>query len=388
MRNSVMFLLGSGVSRPAGFPSTPEITSQVFTGNKVIRHTDSRYYLSENSNELERHWTNDYLPQVLLLLQSIKKLMTSYRKEESLNYEILYYFIQQLDDYESGNYLNMALYPFIEAVKRRMQVSNNNNPTRFIDVFSEAEAYIRHTVWHMLGSVPLNKHSHLSLISDAITDGDISKVNIATLNHDVLMEQHLNDKEISFNDGFGSSVNGVRYWENSFSDRNNLLKIHGSINWFTLEPNHGDWFNNKIGIVLDGDIDHAKSPQGNLMKNMPYRQPHILIGTFNKIYEYTGGVFSEVYYQFLTLLKSTNRLIVSGYSFGDKGINGAILEWLYSDKQNRIIVIHHKPDKLLGITTRLAIRKASSGVAKGNFATIAKNIQETSWKEVKKKVTV
>lgn len=384
MKTSVMFLLGSGTSIPAGFPGTVEITGQVFTGKNIIRHTDSRYYLSENPNNLEEHFTKDYLPSVLSLLQIIKGLMESYDKEEPLNYEILYYFVQQLHAYESGDFLNMALYPFINEVKQKL-ILPNNGPVRPIEVFSEAENYIRHTVWHKLNR-PVSNHNHLSFLSDAINDKGISTVNISTLNHDLLIEQHLGDKHITFNDGFGSPINGVRYWESHFTDKNNLLKIHGSINWFNLSPDDGDWFDDKIGIVLDGDIDHAKSRKGGLMRSLPEKEPKILIGTFNKIYEYTESVFSDIYYQFRALLGKSQNLVVSGYSFGDKGVNSAILEWLYSDRKNKIIVIHKDPDTLLKITARTAIRKAYTGMAKNNFITIPKYIQDTSWNEIKTKI--
>ena len=381
---AVMFLLGSGVSIPSGFPSTTEITNQVFTGSNVIRHTNARYYLNDKPSVLEKHETEPYLPSILSLLQSIKNLMESYDKEEPLNYEIIYYFIQQLNSYESGEFLNMALYPFIKEVKEKLN-SSISGPTRFIDVFSEAENYIRHTVWRKL-SRSVASHQHPSFLSDAINDKDISIVNVSTLNHDLLIEQHLTDKQITFNDGFGSSSNGVRYWENHFTDKNNLLKIHGSINWLTLSPDDGNWFDDKIGIVLDGDIDHAKSQTGGLMRSLPEKEPKILIGTFNKIYEYTESIFSDIYYQFRKLLSNTKHLVVSGYSFGDKGVNNAILEWLYSDRENKIIVIHCEPNRLLSEVSRGAIRKAYAGVAKENFITISKNIQDTSWKEIKTKI--
>lgn len=384
MKTSVMFLLGSGTSIPAVFPGTLEITNQVFSGKSIIRHTDSRYYLSENQNYLEECFTKDYLPTVLSLLRIIKDLLESYDKEEPLNYETHYYFVQQLYSYESGDFLNMALYPFIKEVKEKL-ILPNKGPVRPIEVFNEAENYIRHTVWHKLNRSVAN-HNHLSFLSEAINDKDISAVNISTLNHDLLIEQHLSDKKITFNDGFGSPINGVRYWENHFTDKNNLLKVHGSVNWFTLTPDDGDWFDDQIGIVLDGDIDHAKSKKGGLMRSLPEKEPKILIGTFNKIYEYTESVFSDIYYQFRALLGKSQNLVVSGYSFGDKGVNSAILEWLYSDRKNKIIVINRDPDTLVKTTARTAIRKAFTGIAKNNLITISKVIQDTSWNEIKAKI--
>lgn len=376
-----MFLLGSGVSMPAGFPGTTDITNQIFTGNNIIRHTDSRYYLADNPSDLESPRTNGYLSNVLSLLKSIRELMGSYNKQEPLNYEILYYFIQQLHAYESGDLLNMALSPFINQIKAGMQLLD----VEPIDVFSEAENYIRHTVWRMLFN-PLNHDHHLAFLSDAINDEDTHMVNVATLNHDLLIEKHLTDMKISFCDGFGSPMNGVRYWENQFAGKNNLLKVHGSINWFTLKPDDGDWFDERLGIVLDNDIDHAKSPTGTRMRSLPEKEPKILIGTFNKIYEYTESIFNDIYYQFRALLGKSNTLVVSGYSFGDKGVNNAILEWLYRNRQNKIVVIHLNPRELLGDTARSAIRKAYAGIAKNNFVTIPKYIQDTSWNEIKAKV--
>lgn len=377
-----MFLLGSGLSIPAGFPSTNDITTQVFDGGNIIRHTDSRYYLVDNPSELEKQSTDEDLPKVLALLHTIRALMKSYDKVEPLNYEILYYFIQQLNAYESGDLLNMALYPFLVQVKKNVRLPGSES-TRFIDVVSEAEYYIRHTVWRMLVK-DVDNHQHLAFLSDAIKE-DALLVNIATLNHDLLIEEHLSDKNIHFYDGFGSPMNGVRYWENHFADKNNLLKVHGSINWFDLQPYDGDWFDDKIGIVLDGDIDHAKSPTGSFMRSTRGKEPKILVGTFNKIYEYTESIFSDIYYQFRALLGRSNTLVVSGYSFGDKGVNTAILEWLYKDRHNKIIIIHPHPNTLLNQTARLAIRKAYGGVAKNNFVIIPEYIQKTSWKEIKEK---
>ena len=383
MKKYLMFLLGSGVSIPAGFPNTNDITTQVFDGGNIIRHTDSRYYLTDSPSDLQKQLTDEYLPKVLALLQTIGELMESYDKIEPLNYEILYYFIQQLNAYESGELLNMALYPFLDQIKQNLRFPGSE-ATRFIDVVSEAENYIRHTVWRMLVK-DVEKHQHLAFLSDAIKEDAIS-VNVATLNHDLLIEKHLSDKNIHFYDGFGSPKNGVRYWENNFADKNNLLKVHGSINWFDLHPDDGDWFDDKIGIVLDGDIDHAKSPTGSLIRSTSEKEPKILVGTFNKIYEYTESIFSDIYYQFRALLGRSKTLVVSGYSFGDKGVNTAILEWLYKDRHNKIIVIHPHPDTLLNHTARMAIRKACSGMAKNNFLTIPKCIQDTSWEEIREKV--
>lgn len=381
MKTSVMFLLGSGVSIPGGFPSSTAITEQVLVGNGIFRHTDGRFYFSNNIGVLEENPIENFLSKVISVIQLIQQLMDNYQKREPLNYEIIYYIVQQLSAFESGDLLNMALFPFIRQVKAEMQQILIDTD-EMIDVFDEAEKYIRHTVWRKL-SIDPNKHQHLIFLSDAFKDETLSLVNVATLNHDLLIESHLTENSIDFHDGFGTPVNGVRYWESYLKAEKNLLKIHGSINWFNFMPDNGNWFDERIGIALDGDIDHAKSIQGRLMRSTPEKEPLILVGTFNKIYEYTESIFNDVYCQFRSLLNKSRNLVISGYGFGDKGVNTAILEWLYKDRSNKIIVIHPEPDNLLQRTARLAIRKTYRGVAQDNFNTIPKRIQDVTWEDIR-----
>lgn len=381
-KSSIMFLVGSGISLPAGFPKTSDITSQILSGKNIIRHTDSRYYPSSSPSELENHFTNKYLPQVISLIKNIKQIMIEYDKEEEITYEILFYFIQQLDDFESGNAVNMGLHPFVKELESRM--SSQYGSIRFIDLYGEAERYIRHSVWHLLNITPKTDYSYLSIFVDALNDSDFERVNVATLNHDILLEKYFTENEVMFHDGFSAPINGVRYFENKFKNNRNLLKLHGSINWFLLQLDQGSWFDQKIGIVLDGDIDHAKTLQNKLMHSQE-PCPAILTGTFNKITEYTAGIHSDIYYQYKELLKKTKYLIVSGYSFGDKGINTAIVEWLFSNQENRIVIIHHNENSFLMNRARVAIRRTAR-MARNNFILIPKNIQETSWKEIKQKI--
>jgi len=56
----------------------------------------------------------------------------------------------------------------------------------------------------------------------------------------------------------------------------------------------------------------------------------MLVGGFNKILNYTGGVFADLFCAFRSALYRTTELVISGYGFGDKGVNRAIIEWLHS----------------------------------------------------------
>ena len=72
----------------------------------------------------------------------------------------------------------------------------------------------------------------------------------------------------------------------------------------------------------------------------------MLIGTYNKIIDYTWGIFVAMTSNFYQSLVESNTLIVSGYGFRDEGINSIINYWRYSNNNNKIKVIHPNPEEL------------------------------------------
>ena len=53
MPERVSFLLGSGVSIPAGMPSVKDITERVLSGMEIYRHTDGKYYIGPPDDIME-----------------------------------------------------------------------------------------------------------------------------------------------------------------------------------------------------------------------------------------------------------------------------------------------------------------------------------------------
>lgn len=256
-------------------------------------------------------------------------------------------------------------------------------PRDYIYIFAEAENYIRHMVWRKLGIAPTNKYDYFEFIKKSI-DANTYNINIATLNHDLLLERYLRENRIKYSDGFGEVVAGVRYWENTYSNSQNLYKLHGSIDWTTLHTDTSSIYGRIVGIVMDGDIDHPKNPAGEYMRSVPDPiEPNILIGTYNKVYEYTEDIFADVYCQFRDTLSKTDVAVITGYSFGDKGINNVLTEWLYSDPSHSIILIHPDPIYLIKTRARTAIRKAYSFIP-SKFHMIPKKIEDVNWADIEK----
>lgn len=393
----IAFLLGSGVSIPAEMPSTSNITERVLSGEGVMRHTDGNYYFD---TPLYAHMgiPDEYVPRVVIFLNRLKieiDLYYLYQTGRIANYEDLYYVASQIKDSESGEYDNPAVQPFIDKILPEIQplLQGTENGSvhewQLLTLAMEATHYISDVVWHLLYKEP-SRTDRLNCLIDACKDDQMSRVDIFTLNHDTVIERCLSQAGVQVNDqvtdGFGKPLNNVRYWEpdlfenESFKVR--LLKLHGSVNWFRFRPNSGGWSNESIGIPPDWDIWHTKSPQGQLQWPIDGR-PMFLAGTFNKMFQYTSGIYADLYCHFYRSLPHSQRLVVSGYGFGDKGINTRIAEWIYSAPDRRILLIHPEPENLKRSARGAISNKWDEWIDQRTLNILPKRIEDTSWDEIR-----
>ena len=65
----------------------------------------------------------------------------------------------------------------------------------------------------------------------------------------------------------------------------------------------------------------------------------ILLGKESKLYSYNYGIFIDLLMLFYLKLQKSNTLIISGFGFGDYGINLRIIDWMMKNQSNNIICI-------------------------------------------------
>ena len=269
----------------------------------------------------------------------------------SVNYEDLSYTAQQIRDELMGELDDPLLF------KRTKEIRNQADPIvtesasatydrldSFDSLISETCNYISDIVWRMLAR-DATCLSHLNFINHIYKSSNLT--NISTLSHDTHIETFLEQSNIPFSDGFLEPETDVRFWGNKFSPGGKIpfLKLHGSVNWFYFEsPKNANSSEQGVGISLHHDHNHTKTTEGDFRDASP--RPELLIGTFNKIQKYSSGIFLDLYYKFRETLRKTDKLVICGYSFGDKGINSELLRWFYEQHNRRFIIIHHNPTKL------------------------------------------
>lgn len=151
-------------------------------------------------------------------------------------------------------------------------------------------------------------------------------VNIFTTNYDTLLEDALALNKIPYWDGFsgGAVAHRTQRYGESVPDvgqRANLIKMHGSIDWFLCEKGY-------VWRVRDNDR-YPKADRRVLI----YPQATKYIAT-------QQDPFSAQFDLFRKALNSSNSnvLAVCGYSFGDDHINNEI-EFALSKEDNRTVLV-------------------------------------------------
>lgn len=373
--SNIAFLFGSGVSLQSGLGSTTQLTERILKEENIIR-LGGNYFYDENPGNFKHIVENKYIERIknlFCILESYFKGHYSFMNR-GMNYEDYYYLIDSLHRDQNMEFENPIVDYFAELLLKEHSalfkpLCDYYSPIRLIDLMSEAKNYIKDLVVHHLNKENADV-DQFSLLEELNNDEKFHKIYLFTLNHDTLVEQYLEANKIEFSDGFVNKGPSIKNWEReSYKEKINLFKLHGSINWsYSLS---GDPYDKKVCIYL--------SPTRDLPEKA------ILIGSFNKLNDYSSGINFDLQCLFAKYLNECERLIISGYSFGDKGINSRIIDWLYSSPRRKLIIIHRKEEELTQ-NSRPAIERViqsnkNSGTDIVRF--IPKWFQETKWAEIK-----
>lgn len=382
----MIFLLGSGASHPE-MPSTHDITLQVLSGEGVARHTNSLYFFG---SPLCGRDDDEDINRIVRLMNLVRSICETYYSDEptrGTNYEDYYYVLSQISDSELREFDNPAVQPLIDEL--RLHVEQIVSPPhsfatirRVEDIFRESTNYIEDVSMNMLRRQRPNLDDHLQYLIEAIAARP--RIDIFTLNHDTVIEDTLTHNGIAFIDGFGGAISDLRYWQPELFSSNEqttrLFKIHGSIDWYWVQP--GDGEPGGLAQFRDQNIHHLPRPDAQeLIANPP--RPRMLMGTFNKMLYYTQGLYTELHCNFHVSLGRETEMVVCGYGFRDKGINTKIAQWLTANRERRMTVIHHNPISLFARARGLIANNAQMWQDSGQLQVIEVSAQEVTWQDIR-----
>ena len=111
----VCFLLGSGISTPAGFPETEDITRFLFDCKHCYRHTAEEYVFQPGQSQLKPY--TELIPIIKKFLRFLSTEVSQYYKgKKAPNYEDLFYVVSQIDDAQGKEYDNPAIQPLLDKI--------------------------------------------------------------------------------------------------------------------------------------------------------------------------------------------------------------------------------------------------------------------------------
>ncbi|KAB2878609.1 hypothetical protein F9K33_12505 [bacterium] len=372
---SVSFLFGSGISISGGLPSTSAITEFLLSTKKVFHHTDNTFIFDEPRIFLTKK--DEIVQRVQKLLDILRSSIDqNFEPPLTINYEDIYALADEID---RKRYRNPLVRKFLKEIDPQLRKLLSKDEDRILDnlyaeqlgiplyltedysfdeLISWAKDYIHYGVEQLLWKEPKSL-DYLHSILEACKDDQINIKAIFTLNHDLFLEQLLtNHIEIGFNE----ANDDIQLWNsNKFTDNHNripLLKLHGSINWHNFKVK-GVY---RLGIPTRTDWNHYKTYES--------QKSVILIGSSNKVSDYYQDTFFELHNLFKKYLFQSDYLIISGYGFGDIGINLRISEWLINGRHRKVILIHPDPKSVLRSTEQ------------DNIILLKQKIDDIQWSEI------
>ncbi len=351
-------------------PGVPAITEQVVSGEGVFLHS-ANVFLIDANNPNYHHYRQPVEP-VLALVHDLRDLAREYFGRDP-NYEEISQLARQIDDALSGEYESAAVMPLVAQLAQRGYAGGDY--ARLRELTNLAHEYIADTVRLMLGKSP-ERLDHLAAIVRACDQLDA--VDLATLNHDLVLEAALDDAGVKYADGFDGSNEDVRLWIDEWGDgRTRLLKLHGSLDWWGYRIDNEPWRGWVTGRYRGDDPIH---PKRNGISDYPHDlRPVFLTGTFDKILAYETWVFPDQHLRFQEGLRQASRVVLIGYGFNDKAINTRLIGWLARARENKLIVCHGAPDELRASARGAIQRRWDDWQAQNKLAVIPAWIAELSY---------
>ena len=222
--------------------------------------------------------------------------------------------------------------------------------------------------------------NHLTCLVEAAMDVDFDGCDVFTLNHDTLIEKVFDQHRVKFVDGFAKPDGDVAWWEPSNFDSKPervVLKLHGSLGWAR--------YGGRLAKVLTSECDHAHRADGTMLQATARPPAPLLIGTFNKVRDYFNAPYFDLWRTFRSQMSAIDLLVISGYSFGDKGVNTVLSDWMNASTQSRILILHNSRDgECLG-RARGAVRKLWDQFRDSRMFIQSAYLNECDWPSLRSK---
>ena len=321
--DKTIFLIGAGASMDADCKSSSGMLSDLKQATILLDKPDENGNFSKY-RDYQKQFTEIYDFIFASLNYQFTLKDSNFSGPQNLNIEDFVMILKQIIDREY-----IVPYPLVGNWNDKItkwELSNNDN-----DIFREFLNFIVNLLTNKWTNVNTTKaKSLLSPIRDLLNSSENFKLNIFSLNYDLVFENILgSSSENLIETGFTSefvSREMIKVWKDeTFTDVNskaklNLYKLHGSLNW---------------------EYDPAFELIKEKLTFNDGKEPLIIFGSANKMLSFDPFLF--ILSEFRKQLNSSSLIVVIGYSFHDKYINNLLIQQLQQSNTRRMIVVDPKP---------------------------------------------
>ena len=412
MKPKISFLIGSGFSIPEGIPGVREVNEKLanLKAKNLNVHTDLRAFLVEDSDVsqdyfhgVDRVFYQDFTEFYVTKLQGEGR---PFHYEDFYDYFIRYlYFGENKAEIESF-YAGFVSKNFADPDKAQdCHQMLHSFETTFAQILAEMLSRAKYyEAISYSGYPPYHVFTNLLWCLSEKSD-----VKVHSLNHDVFFEFLFGQGAnvfTRFTDGFelaGSPYYGklnrdlehsdgrrltMSYWvklahfTNNFDKPISLFKLHGSVGTKLVYHNAQNPDTNELNpytdsvfiktqyAVSDCFVEHKDPATGKMRFAGLHDQvaPLYLSGTTMKENYYGEPYYAPMFEHFKNNLADSELLIVTGYGFGDRGINKYLEENYLSLGKKWIIIDPFKPKSdLLTKYNAVIVEKGITDVTLNEF---------------------
>lgn len=370
MSNSSSFIiLGAGFSFNAGLPLANGIRDYFIRNNvnRILKFGSGESRWVDFADEA--HLNNgklgfDHLAYGYILNVLVKRFVDA--SGSFTNYEDMFqYFV---DNFKVAGFIASVLNEAkTNCLDEMPQLTNNPMEANYMHAFVHTDAshlssLINHLIadllfWRKKQEEFVDRYKNfLSFIAAE------EKVTIATLNHDLLLE-FLLERVLGrpYSDGFttdqkilfSSDSKPLNVFQNVFKESMSLIKLHGSLD--TYKYVCFDENSDKSTVIATGDYLYFKTlnyyekqhPErydpstGKKVQTFHFEvTPQFITGTNKPPLIASDKMYSVLYKKLCTDILDSEKLLLIGYSYGDKHVNDQIESALLGGKIKKIININ------------------------------------------------
>lgn len=390
----VLFFLGAGISYKSGFPSIRDITNRILddewnlhSGGNFCKGAPS--FVDDAPDELKHCRSTQKVQKLLKTIKAVADQSRNTTEWGETHYEELYDLLSILlwDFYGPPNGATGAfrdkIMPLVAELTQKKDLQHPGMSEE--RMMTLAQSFIADAVRASLSTS--HEITGLDLLREAAADPDVKRMDIATLNHDCLVETVLRKANHSVVDGFGNRDGEIRFFDPGVyglpGSRIRLFKLHGSLDWHMLNQfPDGDFSIRKLAIAANGDPEHCQDAAGIRYRPFPPRHT-ILVGQWSKWLDYHLYYFDELLVEFMKALAAVHVVVSSGYGWGDWGINQRLTAWVRGDPNRRLVLLSADPAKDLLHPQHPRLSLQADGQLEPRFQIVPKWLSDTHWAKIR-----